>query len=379
MLDRVAGKVVKDSPFRFVDRKTGQSFTSPELAPAAADLIQDGPYTDWRYWNGVLDLSMDRLGEVLHDSAYARYSARNAAFTFDHYQFFKNHYKDQGKWAYPFGQFFIMEELDDCGAMGAALIDVCRSDPQKRYLDYIDRAADHVSHRQARLGDGTLVRTFPQQWTLWADDLYMGVPLLARLAHFTGNVKYFDDAALQVVNFQNYLFDSKAGLMAHCWFSDTRQTGVAFWGRASGWAMVAQIELLDLLPKNHPSRDTLLTLLQRQIRGVARYQSPSGLWHQLLDKNDSYLETSCSAMFTYAIARAVNKGYIESRYARVARRGWEGVMSKIRDDGQIEGICTGTGVGDDLVFYYHRPAPLNDTHGIGVVLLAGSELLRLKD
>ena len=117
--------------------------------------------------------------------------------------------------------------------------------------------------------------------------------------------------------------------------------------------------------------------MQRHIIGISRYQGSKGLWHQLLDKTDSFLETSCSAMFTYAIARAVNKGYIDSRYASIAERGWEGIMTKIHPDGKIEGVCTGTGVSNDLVFYYKRPAPLNDVHGIGTVLLAGSEILSL--
>lgn len=82
-------------------------------------------------------------------------------------------------------------------------------------------------------------------------------------------------------------------------------------------------------------------------------------------------------MFTYTIARSVNKGYIEPRYASVAQRGWEGVMTKIRPDGNVEGVSAGTGVSDDLVFYYHRPTPLNDIHGLGAVLLAGTEVLQL--
>ena len=84
-------------------------------------------------------------------------------------------------------------------------------------------------------------------------------------------------------------------------------------------------------------------------------------------------------MFTYAIARSVNKGYIEPRYASIARRGWAGVMSRIRPDGQVEGVCEGTSVSDDLVYYYKRPAPMNDIHGIGAVLLAGTEVLKLKN
>jgi rhamnogalacturonyl hydrolase YesR len=153
---------------------------------------------------------------------------------------------------------------------------------------------------------------------------------------------------------------------------------VAFWGRANGWAILAQIDLLDRLPKDHPQREKLLALFQRHILGIAQYQSGEGLWHQLLDKVDSYLETSCTAMFTYAVARAVNKGYLEPRYASIAQRGWEGVQSKIRADGQVEGVCAGTGVSDDLVFYYRRPTPLNDAHGIGAVLLAGAEVLQMK-
>jgi rhamnogalacturonyl hydrolase YesR len=206
----------------------------------------------------------------------------------------------------------------------------------------------------------------------------MGLSFLARMGELTGDIKYFNDAARQVIQFHQYLFDEHVELMHHCWYSDVTRQGVAFWGRANGWAMLAQADLLDRLPKDHPQRDTLLALLQRHILGISRYQSSNGLWHQLLDKEDSYLETSCSAVFVYSIARAVNRGYIESRYASIAQRGWEGVMSKIQADGKVEGVCTGTIVSDDLVYYYQRPAPLNDVHGIGTIILAGAEILLLK-
>jgi rhamnogalacturonyl hydrolase YesR len=167
------------------------------------------------------------------------------------------------------------------------------------------------------------------------------------------------------------------GLMTHCWYSDSKLQSVAFWGRANGWALVAQVDLLDRLPKNHPQRKNLLFLLRRHILGIAHYQAGNGLWHQLLDKQDSYFETSCSAMFTYSIARAVNKGYIEPRYTSIAKRGWEGIMTKICPSGDVEGVCTGTVVSNDLVYYYIRPTPLNDVHGLGTILLAGAEVLQL--
>lgn len=375
----VADRVVKDGSFQFTDPSGGCSYMAPDQAPSGAVLRLASPYNDWRYWNGVLGIAMTNLGHRLGKSGYSDFARNNIAFVFDHGRYFEERHAGQSKWEYPFGQWFIMEELDDCGAMGASTIEVFRNDPQERYRAYIDRAATHMQEKQSRLADGTFVRSFPRKWTLWADDLYMSVVFLSRIGELSGESRHFDDAARQVVKFHEYLFDVQKGLMHHCWYSDVNLPGIAFWGRANGWALLAQVDLLDRLPKNHSQRDTLLSLLRRHIGGIVQYQSDTGLWHQLLDKEDSFLETSCSAMLTYAVARAVNQGYIERSYAVAARRGWNGVQSKIRPDGQIEGICAGTGVSDSLAFYYGRPTPLNDVHGTGAVLLAGAEVLSLVD
>jgi rhamnogalacturonyl hydrolase YesR len=372
----VADGVLREATFQFVDSAGGRRYASPEAAPADARLRPEGPYTDWRYWNGVLNLAMLRLTAVLGEPRYAAFARRNVAFSFDHAAYFEARHRSENKWDFPFGQHFTMEELDDYGAMGASVIEVYADDADGRYLAYVRRAADYATTRQHRLEDGTLVRAGPRRWTLWADDLFMSVPFLARMAVLSGERRYFDDAARQVVNFHRYLFDERAGLMAHNWYSDVQRRGVAFWGRANGWALMAQVELLDRLPADHPQRDTLLALLRRHVKGIVRRQDQGGLWHQLLNREDSYLETSASAMFVYAIARAVNRGYIEPGYRGAATRGWAGVVSRIRPDGQIEGTCAGTGVSDSIVDYYRRPTPLNDVHGIGAVLLAGAEVLQ---
>ncbi len=130
------------------------------------------------------------------------------------------------------------------------------------------------------------------------------------------------------------------------------------------------------LPANHPKRQELINLLLRQIVGYSRYQDISGLWHQVLDKPDSYLESSVTAMFTYAVARAVNEGWINKTYLTIAEDGWKGLVSKITADGEIPDVCIGTNIGDNIRFYYDRPKELNDTHAIGAFLLAGSEMIR---
>jgi len=373
----ITDTLLKNTRLQFLDKKKGNYYTSAEEAPQDVILNLASPYTDWRYWNGVLNIAMLNLGKILKEQKYIELTIKKTSFSFDNYSYFKAKYKNEEKWSYPFAQLFIMEELDDFGAMGASLIQMYQYDKQKRYLQYINKAGEYIRTKQNRLEDNTFARNFPHKWTIWADDLYMSISFLARMGDFRNDIQYFDDAVTQVLNFHKYLFNNNKGIMSHCWYSDTLHPGVAFWGRANGWTILAQVELLDYLPEKHPQRKTLLSLLEKHILGIIQYQGKSGLWHQLIDKIDSYEETSCSAMFTYAIARAVNKGYIKPRYASIAHAGWEGICSKIRSDGQIEGVCTGTVVREDLTYYYNRPTPINDIHGTGIILLTGSEILNM--
>jgi unsaturated rhamnogalacturonyl hydrolase len=377
VLRSIADEVIHNTKFEFIDEKTNDRLNNIKEVPSDAKLKLQSSYTDWRYWNGVLNIAMLKLGDLLKEPAYTEFPLKNMAFSFDNYKYFEKHYNGVGKWNYPFGQRFIIEELDDCGAMGASVIEIFKSDQQQRYWDYVNEAANHMLNKQARLDDRTLVRSFPHKWTLWADDLYMSISFLSRMGELSNDTKYFDDAVRQVINFHKYLFEQEKGLMYHCWYSDVRQNGVAFWGRANGWALLAQADLLDRLPQDHKDRNELIMLFRKHILGISRYQSKEGLWHQLLDKTDSYLETSCSAMFTYAISRGVSKGYLDKRFISIAEKGWDGILTKINTDGQIEGVCAGTSVNDNLVFYYDRPTPLHDVHGIGAVLLAGTEILKI--
>ena len=207
----------------------------------------------------------------------------------------------------------------------------------------------------------------------------MSVPFLARMGHLTGDVKYFDDALKQVFNFTKYLWCQEKELFYHCYYDDLKRNGVAHWGRCNGRIIMAQCHLLELLPKDHPKWETLRQNLERQILGLAKYQTAEGLWRQLLDKTDSYTESSASAMFVFGIAKAVNEGWIDKRYASIAMQGWEGLKEhKITIEGKLKDICVGTNINDSIVYYYNRPARINETHGLGAVINAGVEILKLK-
>ena len=383
VLRRVADKILSSTSFQFINKNTGEKYDEVKGLKPTSAVQAESPYNKWGYPNGVMMTGLMHLADVLQDKQYADYCRHNYRFIFDNLPYFETLFKDSvlTSTATPpvrteYASLFRMGNLDNCGAMAAGLSDVYALDGRKDYRAYLDRTGDYILNKQMRLADGTLCRPDPRQGTIWADDLYMSVPFLARMGKTTGDNKYFDDAIKQVVNFTRYLYDPQTGLFFHCYYNTIGQNGVAHWGRANGWVAVAQTELLNNLPANHPRRKELINLLLKDIIGFSRWQDQTGLWHQVLDRYDSYLETSVTAMYVYAIARAVNEGWIEKGYINVARVGWAALANKITPDGQMPDVCVGTGIEEDIKFYYNRPIQLNDTHGLGAFLLAGTEMLR---
>jgi unsaturated rhamnogalacturonyl hydrolase len=378
VIRRVADHIIQTTSFKFVNSKTGEKFESTKGKDTTNSVRAESRYNKWQYVNGVLTVGMLRLSNVLNDPKYADYSRKNFNFIFDNLDYFKKMF-DAGNNGVEYRPVFRIGSLDDCGSMSAGLLDVYAFDKRKDYLDYLNRVGDYIINKQVKFPDGTLARNAPRQMTLWADDLYMSVPYLARMGKLTGDNKYFDFAVKQVENFNKYIYDPTTGLYFHTFYNDNNMNGVARWGRCNGWVALAQTELLNNLPVNHPKRAELIKMLERQIVGFSRYQDSSGMWHQLLDRPESYLESSVTAMFIYTVAKAVNEGWIPKRYLTIAYKGWNALSKKITPDGQIPDICTGTSVEDDISYYFLRPAELNDTHGLGAFLMAGAEIIRAKD
>ncbi len=270
---------------------------------------------------------------------------------------------------------FRAKRLDDNGPMGASLIELQLKYPHKSFLNYITETASHLNYAEPRLVDGTIARIWPHENTIWADDAFMAISFLSRMGKLTGDSKYYDDAANQVLNYTRYLWCPEKSIYYHCYHTDNKEHGVAHWSRANGWVFMAQADLLAVLPKEHPLREELLRNFRQQASGVARYQGKNGLWHQLLDKEDSYEEITGTAMFVFGIAKGVKEGWLHPDFIYVAEQGLKGMMRLISDQGDVKGICVGTGIMPSLAYYYNRPVQENDPMGEGPVLRALVEMI----
>jgi unsaturated rhamnogalacturonyl hydrolase len=278
-----------------------------------------------------------------------------------------------------------IDSLDDCGSFGSAMLEVARHAELRGYREIADFVADYISKKQIRLPDGTffrknLMHVFHEN-TMWADDLYMSVPFLCRYYQLTGDRRFVDDAARQFLGFKKYLFIPELKIMSHVYdFKRQMATGVP-WGRGNGWTIFSLSELLAVLPEKHPLRPDLLGFFRDLCAGYLALQDEAGMWHQVLTHPDAYPETSCTSMFTYAFARGIQYGWFErpAPYVRAVFKAWEALnRTSIDKGGNIYGVCRGSEFSFTPEYYKKELLwNLNDTHGIGIVLLAGVEVMKL--
>jgi rhamnogalacturonyl hydrolase YesR len=377
VMDRIYTYLDEVTPAQFVNRKTNEVFDKISN-PDTNIIIKPGDFRLTSYEWGVTYSAMLQVAEVTNDNRYADYTKKRMNFIAEAIPAFRSLYEKYPRNSNPLRQPVAPHALDDAGAMCAAMIKTYRLTNDKSLRPVIDNYINYISTKEFRLKDGTMARNRPLKNTLWLDDLYMSVPALAQMGKLTGDKKYYDDAVKQILQFSKRMFNKDLGFYMHGWVEDMNPHPEFHWARANGWALVAMTELLEVLPENYKGRAEVLEQLKAHIKGLAPYQSDKGFWHQLIDRNDSYLETSATAMYAYCIAHAVNKGWIDAKaYAPMSILAWNAVTTKVNDKGQVEGTCVGTGMAFDPAFYYYRPTNVYAAHGYGPVLMAGAEIITL--
>lgn len=381
---KIADRILSSTTCEFKNKKTGEVYKSLKNVPLTTDVKVESKYNDWHYTNGVTNIALLELADKIGDKKYDEYVLKNMNFVFNegNLDYFRKLYDKtlkEGGWKavreVNWHMIFRGKRLDDNGPMGASLIELQKRHPNKSFLNYINQTADHLNYAEPRLADGTIARLWPHVNTIWADDAFMAISFLSRMGTLTGDEKYFTDAATQILNYNKYLWCPEKNIYYHCYHTDNNEHGVAHWSRANGWVFMAQADLLTRMPKNHPLRDAVIKNFQQQASGVARYQGKNGLWHQLLDKEDSFEEITGTAMFVFGIARGVKEGWLHPDFIYVAEQGLKGMMKLITDNGDVTGICVGTGIMPAITYYYNRPTQENDPMGEGPVLRALVEMI----
>ncbi len=340
--------------------------------------LERGAFRLASYEWGVTYSGMLKAGETTGDKAFTDYTTARHSFLAEQAPKWTQVLKDGGEVDAQMRQVVDPHVLDDAGAVCVSMIRDQIANPDLKLRPLIDNYMDLILNREYRLSDGTFARNRPLANAVWLDDMFMGVPAIAWYGKLTGDKKYYDEAIRQILLFKDKMWVPEKHLFRHGWIESMEQHPSFHWGRANGWAILTMSEVLDVLPENYPGRDKVLELFKAHAFGLLTLQSGEGFWHQLLDRNDSYLETSATAIYAYCFAHGINEGWLNAlTYGPSACLAWNAISTMIDEEGKVNGTCVGTGMAFDPAFYYYRPVSPYAAHGYGPVVLAGAELVRL--
>jgi unsaturated rhamnogalacturonyl hydrolase len=376
-----------------------------EMARRGDSLVwKPGGKAKWDYAAGLFTLSLLKLNEQVPTPRYVEFT-ESAIGSFV-----------LSNWAEGYSDNFKIQTYDpkeyqlDALNPGKTLLALWQSKADKneepRYFFACAKLMEQIES-QPRTPDGGFWHKQRYTNQMWLDGIYMAEPFCAAMGRFMMNRNgTYDEVAKQLRLIDEHTYDEKTGLNYHGWDEAKVQpwanpaTGCSsnFWGRAEGWYVMALVDVLDYLPTNHPARPQIIATLQKTASGIVKWQdAKTGLWWQVMDQGDrkgNYLEATASAMFVYALAKGVNRGYLPRDYVSAIEKGYAGVVNNlIHDDGNgswsLTQCCSVAGLGfassagrprdGSFEYYVSEPVVKNDLKGIGPFILAGIELQQLPD
>jgi len=335
----------------------------------------------WNYTLGLILNSIYKVSEASQKPLYFNY-ARSYGDTMI--------LKDGSIRDYDIAKFNI-----DHVAPGPLLFSLYHKTKEERYRRAIDTLKYQLEW-QPQTTDGGYWHKLRYPWQMWLDGLFMGEPFQAEYAQVFKQPELFDHIAQQFILSEKHTKDPETGLLYHGWDESrvqrwaNKETGCSthFWGRAIGWYCMGLVDVLDYFPKDHPKRTELIAILDRTLQAVLKVRDKeTHTWWQVLDhpgQEGNYLESTASCMFTYAMIKGVNEGYLDQRYRKLARESYEGLLTtfiKVDESGEVHltSCCAVAGLGGDpyrdgsFEYYIGEPVRDNDPKGMGPFILASLE------
>ncbi|MEP1444583.1 MAG: glycoside hydrolase family 88 protein [Paraglaciecola sp.] len=338
----------------------------------------------WSYTHGLELMAFWRLYQATDDERYFNYIQ----------EYVDTLVKDDGSIkTYDISKYNI--DMINPGKLLFFMWDKTQNDKYRKALDLLrSQLKDHP-----RTSEGGFWHKKRYTSQMWLDGLYMGTPFYAEYAVRFGTQADLDDVVEQFQLVEKYLYRDDTGLPIHGWdetkkqYWANKQNGQSphHWGRSIGWYAMAMVDVLDWLPKTHAQHGWLKGRLQNLLDNMLKLQHRSGVWYQVPDKGDvggNYLESSGSAMMTYVLARAVNKGHLPARYQAQAEKAYQGLLDnfiyhdKVNNQIHITRVCAVAGLGGkpyrDASFEYYMSETIrsNDPKAVGPFILASLELQR---
>jgi unsaturated rhamnogalacturonyl hydrolase len=356
-----------------------------DFAKGVADAqIARGPLTSWGYTQGLFSWGTYLVYQRTHDPKYLNYIKAYA----------DRFVMADGSINNSFGSLDSMQS-------GNVLLALFKETGQTKYRTAATKIRNRLETFPRINGAWWHADTDSRKNQNWADGVFMALPFLVRYGQLVDDKKFgFDgrdayaEAVQQLTLYYNRLRDPSNELLRHAydgspagqkqsWANPTTGQAPEIWCRGEGWTFITMLDVLDTVPASTPGRDGIITMLQRVIPAMMKFQDPAtGRWFQLVIRGSdsrNWTETSCSAMYTYVLSHAVEKGYVSDPTGAIkaaATKGFLGVQQRISPSFSVSEICIGTNVAGTAQAYFDRPRATNDLHGLGSVVIMAEQLQR---
>lgn len=287
---------------------------------------------------------------------------------------------------------FVKGSLDDYMA-GLLLFPLYEKTKEKKYIDALHLLMGNIKNWCRNSKGGFWHKEWlPNQ--MWLDGLYMVGPLQAIYGTKYKEKEFLEQAINQAYIMYENMQDSNTKLLYHAWDEDkntvwaNKETGLSseFWGRSIGWYVVAILDIMESMDEKDSEYLKLSSIVTEVLKAIINYRDEKRfLWYQVVDKGNetgNWLESSCSCLFVYAIAKSIRMGLLEPYYLKLVKESFMEIINNfVKVDNLnnlwLNGICIGTGV-NDYKGYIERPTSVNDLHGMGAFLLMCAELCKVE-
>lgn len=235
----------------------------------------------------------------------------------------------------------------------------------KRFVKLAQAAADLGFEE-----NGKLRRSMPFHNEM-SDAVFMGTPILVQTGRLTGDTKYFEMADRHL-KFMLKLNLRDDGLHQHSPL-DPEHTA---WGRGNGFPALGLALSLSDMPAESPHLPTMAQAYRDHLLAMIDHQDEMGMWHQIVDRPESYREFTSTCMTTFAIVRGLRNNWLDRQtFEPFVQRAWEAVKCRIGPNGNLVDVCTGTGKQKNRRAYYDRTAILGkDDRGGAMAIMLATEL-----
>jgi unsaturated rhamnogalacturonyl hydrolase len=282
---------------------------------------------------------------------------------------------------------------------GKVLFDLFKLTGKAKYRKALDTIYEQLEkHPRIKEGNFWHKKIYPNQ--VWLDGLYMCLPFYIEYDTNFKKCAGYDDVYNQIFTVEKRMKDQATGLYRHAYdeskemFWCDKASGLSqhVWLRAMGWFVMALVDVLEKTDaKAAGGKDQRVAkIFKDTMDALLKYQDKSGMWYQVVDypdKKGNYLETSGSAILSYALLKGSRLGYLGDSYRKAGEKAFHGICEKYltEKDGHLSlgGICLVAGLGGkgmrdgSFDYYMSEPVVENEAKGVAPLLLAYTEMVRL--